>query len=282
VPDEEFVELLNISDQSVTLFDPAHPTNAWYFNGIGYVFPTNVIMAPGELLLLTAIEPEAFRLKYEVAAGVQILGPYAGRLDNTGERLTLEAPDRPNLDAVPYVAVEVVRYNDRMPWPPAADGGGLSLQRLVASAYGDDPVNWTAAGPTPGQFFELADSDGDGLPDAWEIAFGTQPFVPDAGEDPDGDGLSNREEFLAGTNPTDAGSALKLESLTVDADSATLHFFAVSNRTYSILHKPSLMAGGWLKLMDVPAYPTNRMVGITNVLSGETTQFYRLVTPAQP
>jgi hypothetical protein len=34
--------------------------------------------------------------------------------------------------------------------------------------------------------------------------------------------------------------------------------------------------------MDFPAYPTNRMVGITNMLSGEATQFYRLVTPAQP
>jgi hypothetical protein len=239
-------------------------------------------MAPGELLLLTAIEPEVFRQNYQVPVGVQVLGPYAGRLDNTGERLTLEAPDRPNLDAVPYVAAEVVRYNDRLPWPPAADGGGLSLQRLSASAYGDDPVNWPAAGPTPGQFFELADSDGDGMPDTWETTYGTQPFVPDGDEDPDDDGSTNREEFLAGTHPHDPASALRLESLTVDADNAILQFFAASNRTYSVLHKPSLMTGDWLKLMDVPAYPTNRMVGITNMLSGEATHFYRLVTPAQP
>jgi hypothetical protein len=106
LPDEEFVELLNISDESVPLFDPAHATNTWHLNGIGYAFPTNVTMGPGELLLLTAIEPEAFRATHQVAVDVQILGPYAGRLDNTGERLTLEAPDRPNLDALPYVAVE--------------------------------------------------------------------------------------------------------------------------------------------------------------------------------
>lgn len=46
------------------------------------------------------------------------------------------------------------------------------------------------------------DTDGDGLPDSWETAFGLDPFNPDdAGADPDGDGLSNRDEFVYGTSP---------------------------------------------------------------------------------
>jgi len=37
------------------------------------------------------------------------------------------------------------------PWPMEADGGGLSLSRMVPSDYGNDVVNWQAAEPSPGQ-----------------------------------------------------------------------------------------------------------------------------------
>jgi len=47
------------------------------------------------------------------------------------------------------------------------------------------------------------DTDGDGLPNAWEIQYGLDPFRDDSKEDPDGDGLSNLEEYLAGTNPVE-------------------------------------------------------------------------------
>jgi hypothetical protein len=36
-------------------------------------------------------------------------------------------------------------------WPVEADGGGKSLTRKVPADYGNDPDNWTAQDPSPGQ-----------------------------------------------------------------------------------------------------------------------------------
>jgi hypothetical protein len=47
------------------------------------------------------------------------------------------------------------------------------------------------------------DSDGDGMPDQWEITYGLNPTnSADAAQDADGDGLTNLQEYQLGTNPT--------------------------------------------------------------------------------
>lgn len=52
----------------------------------------------------------------------------------------------------------------------------------------------------------LPDSDGDGMPDAYEAANGLQVNSDDSGGDLDSDNLSNLDEFLAGTYPDDSDS----------------------------------------------------------------------------
>lgn len=61
----------------------------------------------------------------------------------------------------------------------------------------------------PSNFFLKAasnvDSDGDGIPDNWEVAYGLNPMsAADAGQDADGDGFTNLQEFQLGTNPNSA------------------------------------------------------------------------------
>lgn len=52
------------------------------------------------------------------------------------------------------------------------------------------------------------DSDGDFIPDSWEVLYGLDPDVAEGSEgidgDKDGDGYSNYDEFLFGTNPSDS------------------------------------------------------------------------------
>ena len=55
---------------------------------------------------------------------------------------------------------------------------------------------------------ETTDSDGDGLPDQWELANQLNPGnTNDATVDSDGDGLTNLVEFLAKTNPRNTDSS---------------------------------------------------------------------------
>ena len=146
----EFVELKNISGATVPLFDPAHATNTWRISGIDFTFPAAVSLAPDAILLVAATNSETFLARYNVPAGVTVLGSYSGTLQDSGERLELQRPDVPDTNGLAYVTVDAVRYNDRLPWPAAADGSGPSLHRKIAASYGDDPANWEAAVPTPG------------------------------------------------------------------------------------------------------------------------------------
>jgi hypothetical protein len=127
-----------------------------------------------------------------------------------------------------------------------------------------------------------ADNDRDGMADNWERQYGfATNTVADASEDPDGDSMSNLAEYRAGTNPTNALSCLRIDNLSVSEGRATIQFFAVSNRTYTVQFTDQLDTGGWRNLTGIPAAGTNRHETATDP-AAVTNRFYHLVTPAQP
>lgn len=84
------------------------------------------------------------------------------------------------------------------------------------------------------------DTDGDGLPDAWEQALiaalgggltlaGVRP-----NDDSDGDGISNLNEYLSGTYAFDPSDGFSLALIGIDQGASVLEFLAIRGRTYTI------------------------------------------------
>jgi hypothetical protein len=163
--DDEYVELLNISSSPVTLYDGAQKA-PWRFTDGGAIellLPADapVTLAPGEYLVL-AKDAGLLRSKYSVPETVQVLAWGPGNLADSGAKIQLSKPGDTEDDGTRHwIRVDRVVYSDGShpqdflegvdPWPVKANGQGLSLSRIDPHAYGNDPENWKAATPSPGQ-----------------------------------------------------------------------------------------------------------------------------------
>lgn len=299
---DEFVELYNITANTVYLYDTNHVENHWRLqNGVSFIFPANRSIPPFGYALVVSFSPSAepitasnFRAKWNVPANVPLYGPFLGDLNNDGDSLELYKPDppqdppHPDVGFVPFIRVDKVNYTDRAPWPPAADGLGSSLQRKNPTTFGNDPINWDAAAPTAGRANspELQDTDGDGMTDLWEDQNGFDKLNPaDAALDTDGDHYTNLQEFLAGTRPRDASSYLRVTQILPaqgDAVPLKITFTAAANKTYSVMYRNSFAANStWQKLANIPADPTEHSVTVEDPAAyTKTDRYYQVVTPA--
>ena len=172
----EYIEVMNISGESVLL------EGARFVEGMAYDFAQGTILAPGARLVI-ARDRAAFLQRHPAASGVLAAGQFLNEtgLSNGGERLRLV--DAGGAD------IRNFTYNDRSPWPEAADGQGHSMV-LIAPESGPDhglAVSWRSSalpGGSPGESDALAfegeaeaDNDGDGMSAFLEYALGSSDLV---------------------------------------------------------------------------------------------------------
>ena len=267
--DGERFEFLELQNRGPLTLDLAGMT---FSDGVGYIFPSGATIAPNAFCVLVNSSSNFAR----IWPAVPVRGEYSGKLDNGGESLALSHPLG--------FTVFAMTYDDMAAWPLSADGSGASLQRVNSDLDWSNAENWIASVPTPGApFAPNADTDADGLPDVWEVAYGTDAWSADADADPDGDGATNAQEYLSGTHPRNATSALRIAwSLGAAVGTVELHFTAVSNRTYSIEWQREAGSPTWMKLSDILAEPVTRTITVPHNDPSETTRFYRLLSPASP
>ena len=192
--DFEFVELQNISSEPIYLQDVR------FTDGIGFDFAYNPIIGldPGEQVLIVE-DLGAFTARYPGVALDRIAGEYDNNLSNDGERIEILGTG----DAV----IRDFIYNDKAPWPEAADGDGYSLELIDPAANPDHAVaeNWRASRGihgTPNGIWTAYNWL------AWQaLNFSTaelaDPLISGPQADLDLDFLTNFAEFALGTAPDD-------------------------------------------------------------------------------
>jgi hypothetical protein len=170
----------------------------------------------------------------ESASGVKVFGVVSGLLE-PGVNYRLGVPLDAGLTGDAY---RPTALNPRAPFKIRVKIGARTYLPIEMSrnfSQLGEPGKRTLLNLTLGE-----DSNGDGLPDAWQrrINADLSKVTPDG--DADKDGMSNLDEYLAGTYAYDPESGFLLTILRSENDVPVLEFTAINGRTYTLQGSPDL------------------------------------------
>ena len=140
---------------------------------------------------------EAFSTRYPEVSPSKIIGEFKGNLENGGERIEMKLKDGS--------IIRNFTYNDKTPWPEAADGEGYSLVLKNPSSNLDHsiPENWASSRLLNGTptFINEAKSFLE-----WITLFFSQEEIENGNmaqpkSDPDKDGYINLVEYAFNSSP---------------------------------------------------------------------------------
>ncbi len=183
--DFEFIELLNISQEAVDL------SGVTLASAVAFDFTLGVASAryllPSQRVLVVE-NLAAFAHRHPSVSSDRIAGAYTGNLSNSGARIMLLAANGG--------VIKDFTYNDKEPWPVAADGPlpplantGADFSLVLNNPFTNPdhtvPANWRASGVAGGN-----PGGADGM----------NPPANPTGDD-DGDGILNLVEHVTGKQP---------------------------------------------------------------------------------
>lgn len=190
--------------------------------------------------------------------------PFGGRSAWTGTRST-------TLSTVVNLPANLNGHNVRFRWRLGCDVS-IALTGWFVDSVVISSINYYCAS---------IDTDGDGIPDGYELAHGLNPNDPtDAAQDADGDGMSNLQEYLAGTDPQDPNSVLRITSANRDSltGNVTISFTSVDGHTYAVEWSPSL-TGAWSPVQSNIVGTGANLSVIDTSGAAQPIRFYRVRTP---
>lgn len=164
----------------------------------------------------------------ESASGVKVFGVVSGLLE-PGVNYRLSVPLDAGLTSAAY---RPTALNPRAPFKIRVKIGSVSYLPIEMSrdfAALGEPGKRTLLNLTLGE-----DSNGDGLPDAWQRRINADLSKVAPGDDTDRDGMSNLDEYLAGTYAYDPQSGFVLDIVRSEGDVPVLEFTAINGRSYSL------------------------------------------------
>ena len=145
-PGEGYIELYNITDAAVNLWDPGNPGSTWALSDLwsfSVPIPAGTIIPAKGHLLLVGSDPAQFRVTHQVPASVPVVRPPGLPVDLfTQYGIALLQPSGLAAGVIRYVEVERVRYGKGLPWLAGADAAGHSLERINPERYANEPKNW--------------------------------------------------------------------------------------------------------------------------------------------
>ncbi len=185
--DLEYIELFNAGDEPVKLA-------GWELSkGVKFDFPRKTVIEPKGFVVICK-DQELFEKFY---GGVETVGEYKKSLSNGSDKINLKDSDGE--------VVDTMEYDDRAPWPVAADGYSASLERICPTGDSESPDNWA-----PSVLSDDYDRKPSGTPGAQNSVF--QPAPPPVIEKV----LASAEEVC------EPGSAIKVTATVNDSDKIDL------------------------------------------------------------
>jgi len=202
----EFIELMNISAQNIDL------TGVHLRDAVDYDFAVHTVLAPGDRIEVVG-DPNAFAARYGNDPALKRVGPFVGNLGNGGEHILVVSETEGT--------IKDFAYDNNLPWPTEADGGGYRLVLVRPMANPDHAIasNWRGS---------VSASSAPGLSDA-------ESFAGNPSVDADGDGLNAFLEYILGTSDNDnrAGPAsIALQTQAFAANSVNEDFLTLTVRRH--------------------------------------------------